>query len=71
MTKIFAPVIIVLSIIGQVLAYILIILILPIPLWVKIIIGIAMCGAIFALITVLVQRIKEIWEENEDDLSKY
>lgn len=71
MKKIIAPVFIVLLAIAFIILYAVGILFAPIPVLWKLLIGIGVLALIGGLIAVLIERIKEIEEEDEDDLGKY
>ncbi|TVQ28462.1 MAG: hypothetical protein EA383_00445 [Spirochaetaceae bacterium] len=46
-------------------------LLVPIPLWIKVLFGLILGSFMAAIVYVLVQRARELKEEDKDDLSKY
>lgn len=71
MKKVIAPIMIVLIAICVICSYLLLILTSPMGLLLKIIIGIGLLALAGALISILVERLKEIEEEDDNDFSKY
>ena len=69
--KMIAPIVITVLLSAYMLAYFLILLSLPMPVWVKIPVGFIPLALLFASVFVLIQRIKEIRSGEEDDLSQY
>jgi hypothetical protein len=69
--KIIAPLIVVLVILAINAGYFTTVITIPIPVIVKIMFGIGSVSVSGALIYVLIERIKEIRKEDEDDLGKY
>lgn len=69
--KMIAPIVITVLLSAYMLAYLLVLLTLPMPVWVKVLVGLIPLGLLYASVFVLVQRIKEIRSGEEDDLSQY
>ena len=69
--KMIAPFVITVLLSAYMLAYLLVLLTLPMPVWVKVLVGLIPLGLLCASVFVLVQRIKEIRSGEEDDLSQY
>lgn len=69
--KMIAPIVITILLSAYMLAYFFVLLSVPMPIWVKVIIGLIPLGLLGASIYVLLQRIKEIRSGEEDDLSQY
>jgi hypothetical protein len=66
-----APIVITTLLSVYMLAYFFVLLSVPMPVFVKVIIGLIPLGLLGASIYVLLQRIKEIRSGEEDDLSQY
>ncbi len=43
----------------------------PIPVWIKLLFGLILLGLVSVVVFVFVQRTRELKEEDKDDLSKY
>ena len=69
--KMVAPIVITVLLSAYMLAYLLVLLSLPMPVWIKILVGLIPLALLCASIFVLIQRIKEIRSGEEDDLSQY
>ncbi len=69
--KMVAPIVITTLLSVYMLAYFFVLLSVPMPVFVKVIIGLIPLGLLGASIYVLLQRIKEIRSGEEDDLSQY
>ncbi len=69
--KMVAPIVITTLLSVYMLAYFFVLLSVPMPVFVKVIIGLIPLGLLGASIYVLLQRIKEIRSGEEDDISKY
>lgn len=69
--KMIAPIVITVLLAGYMLAYFLVLLFMPMPVWVKVLVGLIPLALLGASVYVLVQRIKEIRSGEEDDLSQY
>jgi len=69
--KMIAPIVITVLLSAYMLTYFVVLLIVPMPVWVKVLIGLIPLALLGASVFVLVQRIKEIRSGEEDDLSQY
>ncbi len=69
--KMIAPIVVTILLSAYMLTYFLVILSVPMPVWVKVLIGLIPLGVLGASIYVMLQRIKEIRSGEEDDLSQY
>ena len=69
--KMIAPIVITVLLSAYMLTYFVVLLIMPMPVWVKVLIGLIPLALLGASVFVLVQRIKEIRSGEEDDLSQY
>ena len=69
--KMVAPVVITVLLSAYMLAYFFILLSVPMPGWVKVLVGFIPLSLLCASVFVLIQRIKEIRSGEEDDLSQY
>ncbi len=69
--KMIAPIVITVLLSAYMLTYFVVLLIVPMPIWVKVLIGLIPLALLGASVFVLVQRIKEIRSGEEDDLSQY
>ena len=69
--KMVAPVVITVLLSAYMLAYFFILLSVPMPGWVKVLVGLIPLSLLCASVFVLIQRIKEIRSGEEDDLSQY
>lgn len=66
-----APVLITAIVILGLILYFSVFLYLPIPMWCKVLAGIALLALAGAMVYVLIERIQEIRSGEEDDLSQY
>ena len=69
--KMIAPIVITVLLSAYMLTYFVVLLIVPMTVWVKVLIGLIPLALLGASVFVLVQRIKEIRSGEEDDLSQY
>lgn len=69
--KMIAPIVVTTLLSAYMLTYFIVILSVPMPVWVKVLIGLIPLGVLGASIYVMLQRIKEIRSGEEDDLSQY
>lgn len=69
--KMIAPIVVTTLLSVYMLTYFIVILSVPMPVWVKVLIGLIPLGVLGASIYVMLQRIKEIRSGEEDDLSQY
>ena len=69
--KMIAPIIITILLSAYMLTYFFVLLAVPMPVWVKVLVGLIPLGLLGASVYVLIQRIKEIRSGEEDDLSQY
>jgi len=69
--KMIAPIVITVLLAAYMLAYFFILLSVPMPVWVKVLVGLLPLSLLCASVFVLLQRIKEIRSGEEDDLSQY
>ena len=69
--KMLAPIVITALLSVYMLAYLFVLLSVPMPVWVKILVGLIPLSLLCASVYVLLQRIKEIRSGEADDLSQY
>ncbi len=69
--KMIAPIVITVLLSAYMLAYCFVLLSVPMPVWVKALVGVIPLALLGASVYVLAQRIKEIRSGEEDDLSQY
>lgn len=69
--KMIAPIVVTVLLSAYMLLYIFVLMVLPMPLWVKLLIGLLPLALLAVCIGTLIQRIKEIRSGEEDDLSQY
>lgn len=69
--KMIAPVVVTVLLSAYMLAYFIVLLSVPMPVWAKVLVGLIPLALLGASIGVLIQRLKEIRSGEEDDLSQY
>jgi uncharacterized protein (DUF983 family) len=69
--KMIAPIVVTVILSAYMLLYVFVLMVLPMPLWVKLLIGLLPLALLAVCIGTLIQRIKEIRSGEEDDLSQY
>ncbi|MDD4312203.1 MAG: hypothetical protein PHW41_06945 [Eubacteriales bacterium] len=69
--KMIAPTVITVLLSAYMLTYFFVLLAVPMPVWVKVLVGLIPLGMLGASVYVFIQRIKEIRSGEEDDLSQY
>ncbi len=69
--KMIAPIVITFLLSAYMLAYFIFLIVLPMPVVVKVLVGVIPLALLGASVYVLVQRIQEIRSGEEDDLSQY
>lgn len=70
-TRLIAPGLFALLVILALAGYTAIFLLVPIPVWIKLLFGLILASLMAAIVYVFVQRTRELKEEDKDDLSKY
>ena len=70
-TRMIAPGLFALLVILFLSGYVAVFLLVPIPLWIKLLFGLILASFMAAIVYVLVQRARELKEEDKDDLGKY
>jgi membrane protein implicated in regulation of membrane protease activity len=70
-TRLIAPGLFALLVILAFAGYAVIFLLVPIPVWIKLLFGLILTSCMAAIIYVFVQRARELKEEDKDDLGKY
>lgn len=69
--KMIAPIVITILLSAYMLTYFIVILSVPMPVWIKVLVGLIPLAFLCASVYVMLQRIKEIRSGEEDDLSQY
>lgn len=69
--KMIAPTVITVLLSAYMLTYFFVLLAVPMPTWVKVLVGLIPLAMLGASVYVFIQRIKEIRSGEEDDLSQY
>ena len=69
--KMIAPIVTTVLLSAYMLLYVFVLMVLPMPLWVKLLIGLLPLALLAVCIGTLIQRIKETRSGEEDDLSQY
>lgn len=70
-TRLIAPGFFALLVILAFAGYTAIFLLVPIPVWVKLLFGLILASLVSVVVFVFVQRTRELKEEDKDDLGKY